>query len=66
MNKLKRLRLAAGLLSVDVARELNTTPCQLTRWESGKNIPRANYLAGLAKLYNVSIDEVIESVKRDD
>ena len=63
MKKLQRLekcRIENHLTQSDVAKLLNTTQKQYSRWETGQyQIPLEN-LIYLAKIYNVSLDYLCE------
>jgi len=55
---LKAARVNAGLKQSDVEKRLGFSRSTLTRWETGKRIPRADSLAALCNLYNVSIVDI--------
>ena len=57
---LKELRLAAGLQQADVAKRLHVTETAVSNWELGKNAISQKYHKKLAKLYGVSVEELME------
>jgi transcriptional regulator with XRE-family HTH domain len=59
-NNLKKARDGAGLKKADVARKINTTRSNITRWENG-TLPR---IESLAKLYHVSLDHLVVRRKK--
>ena len=56
---LKSARKAAGLKAVDVATILRVTPSAVSKWEKGEALPSADKLIPLARLYNVSVEELL-------
>ncbi len=60
---LKELRLAAGLQQAEVAKKLGVTTTAVSNWELGKNSILRKYHKKLAKLYGVTVEELLE-VKR--
>ena len=56
---LKELRLAAGLQQADVAKRLHVTETAVSNWELGKNAISRKYHKKLAKLYGVSVEELL-------
>lgn len=56
---LKDLRVRAGLTQWDVARALQVDQSAVSYWERGRNPPLAKYHEPLARLYGVSVEELI-------
>lgn len=56
---LKSARKAAGYKAKDVAAILRITPSAISRWEAGDAMPTADKLIPLARLYNVSVEELL-------
>lgn len=52
-------RKKAGLSTVKASKLLDVSRETLWMWESGKVMPRANRLSEIAKLYGVTVDELI-------
>lgn len=59
--KLREYRERAGLRQVDVAKKLNVNQTAISKWESEKNRISRKYHAKLAKLYGVTVDELLSS-----
>lgn len=59
---LKELRLAAGLQQADVAKKLGVTTTAVSNWELGKNAILRKYHKKLAKLYGVTVEELLNVV----
>ena len=58
-NNLIRLRKQAGLSQEDLADKLAVSRQAVSKWERGEALPDTDNLIRLAKLYNVSIDEIV-------
>lgn len=54
-----RCRKAAGLTQAFVAQQLDTTTSAISQWENGKTKPRIELLPKLAKLYGVTVDQLL-------
>jgi len=57
--KLREYREKAGLRQVDVAKKLNVDQTAISKWESGDNRISRKYHKKLAKLYGVTVDELL-------
>ena len=64
MNVLKALREKAGYTQIDVATKLDVRQSTVAMWENGNNLPRAEKLPLLAKLYGCSIDDLFQETDR--
>lgn len=60
-QKLLELRKANNLTQSELAEKLHVSRQAISRWESGKTIPDIEILKKLSILYNVSLDEIINS-----
>lgn len=60
-NKLQQLRKQNGLTQEQLAEQLFVSRTAVSKWESGKGYPNIETLKSLAKLYSVSIDELLSS-----
>ena len=58
MQTMKKLRLAAGLRQIDVAKKMNVDQGAVSKWESGETRPSRKYHKKLAKLYGVKVEEL--------
>lgn len=58
-NNLIRLRKEAGLSQEELADRLAVSRQAVSKWERGEALPDTNNLIRLARLYNVSIDEIV-------
>lgn len=63
MPTLRELREASGLTQLEVAIKLEATPGAIYLWERGKNEPSTRYLIPLARLFNVTTDELIGAIE---
>ena len=54
--RIRELREAAGLSQADVMRAMNVDSAAVSRWESGRTLPRASKLPALADLLHCTID----------
>lgn len=57
--KLREYRERVGLRQIDVAKKLNVDQAAVSKWESGENRISRKYHKKLAKLYGVTIDELL-------
>lgn len=55
---LKAARINADLTQTDVETKLGYSRSTLTRWETGKCVPRADKLKALCDLYGVSVTDI--------
>ena len=58
-EKLREYRKNLGLKQSEVAEQIFVQPRAISLWEQGKNAPGMELLIDLAKLYNVSLDELL-------
>ncbi len=56
---LKEQREKLGLSQSMVAKKINTSHQNISRWESGKILPNIDFCIKLADLYNISLDELV-------
>lgn len=59
MLRLREYREKAGLRQVDVAKKMNVDQAAVSKWESGENGISRKYHKKLAKLYGVTVDELL-------
>lgn len=56
----KQARIRAGMKGKDVAAHFGVHPAAVTKWERGKNLPKSPRLIEVARLYECSVDELLE------
>jgi len=59
-DKIKKLRELNGLSQIELAKKLGITRSSVNAWEMGTNIPTTQYIIGLAKLFGVSSDFILD------
>lgn len=62
-SNLKKLRKNVKLTQEDVAERLNVSRQSVAKWESGESLPDIDNCILLAKLYNVSLDDLVRYAK---
>ena len=55
----KQARINAGLSVRDVMKSLNVSDAAVYQWETGGFLPNAKRLPEIAKLYGVTVDELL-------
>ena len=55
-----KARKAAGLSVAESARRLGVTPAAICQWESGETFPDGRRLPEIAKVYGVTVDELLK------
>jgi len=58
-NLLRRLRKEYGYSQSDLADKLDVTFQAVSKWERGENLPDAYTLIELAKVYSITVDEIL-------
>lgn len=53
-------RKKAGLNQVDAAKALGVTQGAISMWENGRTKPRSAQIVEIAKLYGVTVDELLK------
>lgn len=59
MNGLRRLYIERGFSAASLARRLETSGSLISRWETGKYQPGLRSLLALARVLDVSLEEVV-------
>jgi len=59
MNRVKELRLKAGLQQKDIAIALNIKQSAISQWETQKSDPKPENIPRLAKFFNVPAESII-------
>lgn len=60
-NRLAALRKEKGLSQEDLAEKLGISRQAVSKWERAESSPDTDNLIALAKLYNISLDSLLES-----
>lgn len=63
---LKNLRKEKGMTQEKLSQLLNVNSRTVSRWENAKTMPDFDILIELAKLYDVSIEELLNGERRED
>ena len=58
-TKLKELRIKEGLSQEKLAEQLMVSRQAVSKWENGEALPDMENMVALAKLYNISLDELV-------
>ena len=58
-KKIKQLRISKGLTQADLSQQLGVTYQAISNWENGRNTPDLQTLIKIAKIYNISVDELL-------
>ena len=58
-SKLKELRISQGLSQEKLAEQLMVSRQAVSKWENGEALPDMENMVALAKLYNISLDELV-------
>lgn len=60
---LKKQREKRGITQAELAKKLGVTQEAVTKWETGRNKPRASTLIKLAEILDCSVDELLKEEK---
>lgn len=63
MTGIEKMRRQRGITQAELARHLNVSQANISQWESGDAMPRADKLPELAKVLNCSIEDLYEHEK---
>lgn len=58
-ERLKDLRIDAGMTSDQLAKKIGVTKSTISFWENGVNEPKASYIDAVAKVFSVSSDYLL-------
>lgn len=59
-DRIKKLRIEAGLTQPDLAKMVGVTNGVISFWENNVNEPKASYIRKLAEIFAVSSDFILE------
>lgn len=65
-DKIKNLRIEKGISQEKLAEELNVSRSAIAKWETNGGIPEVSNLILIAKIFEVSIDTLVEDIKSLD
>lgn len=57
--RLREYRERAGLRQIDVAKKMNVDQAAVSKWENGENRISRKYHKRLARLYGVTVDDLL-------
>lgn len=63
--RMREYRERVGLRQVDVAKKMNVDQAAVSKWETGDTRPSRKYHKKLAKLYGVTVDELLSDEEAD-
>lgn len=58
-ERLKDLRIDAGMTSEQLAKRIGVTKSTISFWENGVNEPKASYIVAIVKVFSVSSDYLL-------
>ena len=61
MNRIRELRQEKQLSQEELARLLGVDRSAVAKWETGTNLPRAEKLLMLAKIFDCTLDEILNN-----
>ena len=61
-NKLKEIREAKKMSQDEVANALHVSRQSISKWENNRSNPDLDNMVALAKLYDVSLDELVNGI----
>jgi len=59
MNRIRELRQEKQLSQEELARLLGVDRSAVAKWETGTNLPRAEKLIMMARIFGCSVDEIL-------
>ena len=62
-ERIASLRKKAGLTQEELAEKLGISPQAVSKWENGTSDPSTSNLFALAKLYGISVEELLKEVE---
>jgi len=61
-NKLKEIRVAAGISQERLAEELDISRQAVAKWETGMTMPDIDHLIGIGNFFQVSLDHLVRDI----
>lgn len=65
-SKITKLRKESNLTQLELAEKIYVTPQAVSKWEKGKSVPSIEVLIELTKLFNISIDYLLDNTEIND
>lgn len=65
-SKITKLRKDLNLTQLELAEKIYVTPQAVSKWEKGKSVPSIEVLIELTKLFNISIDYLLDNTEIHD
>lgn len=62
-EKIKLLRTEKGITQETLAENLNVSRSAIAKWETNSGVPEVSNLKIIAKLFNISVDELLDETK---
>ena len=62
-SKITKLRKDLNLTQLELSEKIYVTPQAVSKWEKGKSIPSIEVLVELTKLFNISIDYLLDNTE---
>lgn len=63
MMGIEKIRRQRGITQTELARRLKVSQANISQWENGEAMPRADKLPEIAKVLNCSIEDLYEHEK---
>ena len=63
---LRQSRINKKLTQANIADMLGISPQAISKWERGENMPDISFFADISKIYEISLEEIINGKKEDD
>jgi len=65
-SKITKLRKDLNLTQLELAEKIYVTPQAVSKWEKGKSVPSIEVLIELTKLFDISIDYLLDNTEIND
>ena len=63
-ERIRTYRQMQGLSQDELAEKLNVSRQAVSRWENGSSDPSTSNLIALAKIYNTTVEEILNSISK--
>ena len=64
INSFKKARLIAGMTQTELAERLGVSTVAVSKWESGKNLPKAKRLPEVARVLQTTASNLLSEEER--